>query len=134
LKHIFSPAKAVRKTYWGNVNTKSKVEKNTWTVAWNKKQERKNVAFLNTDHTGTLQNLTNGANQPSLYCNHAGGGPKARSCHCTSAWLTLVITPNVGDSAVPFLAQGIHNSIKIGLAKSILEKLFDTKIASYTFI
>lgn len=35
-----------------------------------------------------------------------GGSPRARPYHCTSVWLTLAITPNVGDSGALFMVVG----------------------------
>lgn len=32
------------------------------------------------------------------YSDHEGSSPRARPYHCTSVWLTLAITSNVGDS------------------------------------
>ena len=35
-----------------------------------------------------------------------GGSSRARPFHCTSNWLTLAITPNVGDSGALFMVVG----------------------------
>ena len=35
-----------------------------------------------------------------LHCDHAGGGPRARPDHCTSAGLIPAIIPNVDISVV----------------------------------
>lgn len=35
-----------------------------------------------------------------LHRDHAGGGSRARHCHCTSAMLTPAIIPNVDNSVV----------------------------------
>ena len=51
-----------------------------------------------------------------LHRDHADGGPKARPCHCTSAWLTLAITPNAGNSAVQFLLVGTAFALSLDLS------------------
>ena len=41
------------------------------------------------------------------YPDQRGGSPRARLRHCTSAWLTLAIAPNVGDSGTQFMREGV---------------------------
>ena len=41
-----------------------------------------------------------------LYSDPQGCGPGARPFHCTSAWLTPAIFPNVEDSGAQFISVG----------------------------